>query len=406
MNIIFITPRFDEHSGGDGLYAYYLTSAISRKYSYNCIVFTIENDNFVVKEFDKHYNKFVIKEKYGSIPVIEKPLVQNIYNPKLSRYTYDLLNKSKPDIIHIHGIHQYFTISCFDVLKNFKIPKVFTIHDYKLLCGNAGFFSNRTSDICLKCLNGKTLYPLTERCKENSIVKSAGIMLQMSLWKQRRFLQNINYFHCGSKFVYSLLSRNRLLKNKLNYIRFPILKDVSGNSTIRLNIVYIGRFVPHKGITIFAETVKDINNISINIFGDGKEKSVAENILKGKSNVKFYGWRTHKEISESLHLGTIVIVPYLVHETFCYVVLESMLAGCCVVASDRGAISELISNGKNGVLINNIHANNFRTELYDLLRNPSRIYELGKNAMMISYSVDDLSTHTEKMIDFYKKIVD
>lgn len=37
-------------------------------------------------------------------------------------------------------------------------------------------------------------------------------------------------------------------------------------------------------------------------------------------------------------------------ESFCYVVLEALAAGCIVIASDSGAVGELIENGVNGFL--------------------------------------------------------
>ena len=35
-------------------------------------------------------------------------------------------------------------------------------------------------------------------------------------------------------------------------------------------------------------------------------------------------------------------------ESFCYVILEALAAGCVVVASSRGAIVELVQSGANG----------------------------------------------------------
>jgi len=37
-------------------------------------------------------------------------------------------------------------------------------------------------------------------------------------------------------------------------------------------------------------------------------------------------------------------------ESFCYVVLEALAAGCVVVASRRGAITELVADGETGIL--------------------------------------------------------
>lgn len=409
MRLLVITPRFDESSEGDGFYAFNLSNSLLNE-GIAVDVLTIKKNNFVHISISNNNNKRDRIYNYIILGKVNNNLIeQNFYSRSAKKSLDIVLKRINPNIIHIHGIHQYFTISCIQALKRYAIPTIITIHDYKILCGNAGFFSNRTNSICFKCLKGKFLPPIRERCKCGSFIASFGTALQMGIWKYSRAFEYINCFHCGSIFVFNLLKKNREIAPKLRLVRFPYLK----NGKIELNklhgndpkIVFVGRFVPHKGIIIFAETIRNIKDIKIDIFGNGILFNEAKAMLKKKQNVFFHGWKTHEEIIEYLNIGTIFIAPYLVHETFCYTIIEAMMQGCCVVASDRGAIPELIIDGYNGIIVNNPNSESFKLILKDLLTNKDKIYYLGKNAKEIYNSLNNLAVHTKEILNLYKAVI-
>lgn len=408
MRVLQISPRFGSNTGGDGLYAYNLTGGLVR-HGIDVEVLTVSGSHFIhMKDFhplSSDANDFVgftqqISSMDGGIFEL------NFYSNAAQKAVEFALEERKPDVVHIHGFHQYFTFSAMRVLKRYRVPTIFSVHDYKIVCGNAGFFSQRTNELCLKCLPGKVLPPIAEKCRERSYVKSAGTSIQMALWKYGSGLSVVDYFHVGSRFVFELLASNKQINRRLVEIRLPHLGK--GNVGIRgekvvSNIVFIGRMVAHKGVTVFAKAVQGIGKVRIDIFGDGPELGEAKAILSGEENVTFHGWKSHGEMEEYLGLGTIVVVPYIAHETFCYVVLEAMMRGCCVVASRRGAIPELVDNGRNGLLVDQVTDGAFKKIITQLLLEEYRIFELGHNASKIGDTLDDISLHAGKMIELYQR---
>jgi glycosyltransferase involved in cell wall biosynthesis len=402
LKVLVITPRFNEFSGGDGLYAYHLTKAIAQKTSSAFVLTIIENYFTLIKIFrDGSQN---IQKLF---PVEDSFILQNYYSKNAAKSLKRILESFNPDIVHIHGIHQYFTISILHLLKSIKAPKIFTCHDYKMFCGNSSFFSERTNTPCIKCLKNKVSPSLFEKCKRNSSVQSFGSMLQMASWKYLQGINNIDAFHCGSEFVYQLLSTNSTLRNRLFKIRMPLLQNSTLKNQIRQkpNIVFTGRFVPHKGLRIFTEAVRTIRGFEIDIFGDGPEARFSKRELTGISNVKFHGWKTHDEIKKYLSLNTIVLVPYLAYETFCFVVAEAMINECCVIATGRGAIPELIENNVSGFIIDDPTADNFRNKLEFLLQNPGEIKRIGMKAKELVSKIDDINIHSDLMIEKYRNMI-
>ncbi len=400
MKILFLAPRFNKKAG-DGVYALNLAKGlINNGITVDIISFDDNSINHI--KFDYFSKSFFINNR---LAIHKNFFSSNYYSYRSKRFLKIIIDHLKPDCVHVHGIHQYFTISCLILLKKYKIPIIFTVHDYKVICGNSGFYSGRTNEPCTKCLKGKQYPILFERCKNNSLLKSLGIFIQMSIWKYTKAVEAITYFHSGSFFVKNLLGQNEYFKDKIKYIRFPIIKNkVNSINLNEIDIAYIGRFVPHKGIKIFAEAVKDFTN-KIHVFGAGPEEYAAKNILKNNELVEFHGWKKYEEIYQIIGEGSIVVVPYLAYETFCYVVLEAMVNGGCVIASNRGAISELIQSGYNGILINEPTSENFTSEIKKLLEQPEKIYSLGQEACKISSTLTSFDTHAVEVANLYSEAV-
>jgi glycosyltransferase involved in cell wall biosynthesis len=115
----------------------------------------------------------------------------------------------------------------------------------------------------------------------------------------------------------------------------------------RLSTLYPGKISPR--------TLAYWARLDANLFligGGGPQLSA---LLEVCSDPRF---RFLREVSPSRthqFLGQIDIFLYETEwhvESFCYVVLEALAAGCVVVASDQGAVSELVQDGVNGFLFN------------------------------------------------------
>lgn len=404
IKVLFITPRFSRSSGGDGLYAHDLANALVLK-KIQLSVLYVRDNKFILSSFSEQTSSWNDKE-VGAVG--DGCFRLNYYSKSARRAMGAAISEVNPDVLHIHGLHQYFTLSVVKVLKSHSIPIMLSVHDYKILCGNAGFFSDRTNANCTKCLDGSVSSMFSERCKKSSFIHSSGAALQMSLWHKLNMLDLVQVFHCGSEYVRNLLSENATVRDRLKTIRLPILREVKPDddpaSRIR-NIVYIGRMVPHKGVLVFSEAVKTLGRIQIDLFGDGVEFSKAQDVLGEKDNVTFHGWKEHAEIEQYLTPNSIVVVPYFAPETFCYVVLEAMMRGCCVVASNSGAIPELIDDDFNGVVVEGIQPDKFRIAIDELINNPEKQAYLAHNARSIIDSVDRLDRHAEKMKNAYLEML-
>jgi glycosyltransferase involved in cell wall biosynthesis len=96
---------------------------------------------------------------------------------------------------------------------------------------------------------------------------------------------------------------------------------------------------------------QDIPVTCFSIGGDGSQRIRLEAAFKHDQRFVFPGLIQPRDVPQFLANIDIFLYDTAGHvESFCYVVLEAMAAGCVVVAKDKGAIRELIKNGRTGLL--------------------------------------------------------
>lgn len=174
---------------------------------------------------------------------------------------------------------------------------------------------------------------------------------------------------CNSVYTRSMFGRNRR-----NIIIPDIIDSAVANQkgldcrpTESIAFTYVGRLSERKGIIDLLNAVSlvesKVNNcfkLVVNIVGDHKAsdfdyyqslKMQAESL---NADVNFLGYLD--EPSQIVSKSNYSICPSKMPETFGLTVLESMALGVPVIARDVGAYSELVKNGKNGLLFDDVES--------------------------------------------------
>jgi glycosyltransferase involved in cell wall biosynthesis len=124
-----------------------------------------------------------------------------------------------------------------------------------------------------------------------------------------------------------------------------------------LRVGYLGALLRHKGVDILLRAFRRLQvpgaTLAIHGFaipGDPFISQVRRFVAKDPRAMLMD--RYHQEdLPAILRSIDVVIVPSLWHETFSIVAREALLSGTPVVASEVGALPEIVEHGRNGLLV-------------------------------------------------------
>ncbi|MDX9746414.1 MAG: glycosyltransferase family 4 protein [Syntrophales bacterium] len=187
--------------------------------------------------------------------------------------------------------------------------------------------------------------------------------------------------------IYQVIRRRRAIKaylqcpnrvcvdyNFLNWLRTFLVSELPGRDWVILNsadiapekvvsakeknkesieILFARRFHVYRGTRIMAEAAKRLlakhGNIEFTFAGEGPDETWLKNYFSSENRVQFIKYKPEQSLDVHLQ-HDIAVIPSLASEGSSLSVSEAMGAGCAVVATAVGGITNMIINGYNGFL--------------------------------------------------------
>ncbi|MCW2899818.1 MAG: glycosyl transferase group 1 [Streptosporangiaceae bacterium] len=279
-----------------------------------------------------------------------------IYSRPARRALDALLTQVRPDIAHVHHVHEFLTLSVLDALRDHGIPVVMTLHDYKAVCPNYRLFTQGRP--CERCLNGGRLAnPLRHGCLagEGSAWRAAAAGAEAGLAAVRGWWRSVRLFLAPSAFL-----RDRVVSGGLPADRVVVLPNPVAPPAHPLarparpaRFVYTGRLVPEKGLDVLLTAAGQLTaGSTIHLYGSGPaEASIRRRVLAEGLPVRLHGFAVRSALMEAFGAATAAVLPALWYENCPMSVLEAAACGVPVVASRIGGLPELIDHGRTGLLV-------------------------------------------------------
>ena len=182
---------------------------------------------------------------------------------------------------------------------------------------------------------------------------------QYLAWQTARRIKNIDHLVCvDCNFINWYKALVPCPQVKLYYVpnfsAMPTKPVVKPDAKEGLNIIFARRFEPQRGTRLFMAVAKrlirEYDNIKITMAGDGSDERLLKDNLAGNPKVEFIRYQSHESLS--IHSDKhIAVVPTLGSEGTSLSLLEAMAAGCAVVCTNVGGMTNIIINEYNGLMI-------------------------------------------------------
>lgn len=183
-----------------------------------------------------------------------------------------------------------------------------------------------------------------------------------------------------------------------------ILRENLGLRKDTFVILFVGKLIQRKNPMSILETLKELKEFDISaIFvGDGDLKNNLVNYTQKNDlkNVLFLGFANQTEISKYYTISDVLILPSE-YETWGLVVNEGMNFGLPAIVSDNcGCSNELVKDGYNGFVINNIK-NILKDLILKLYNDKELLNKMGKNALD-SVKKMNYNCYIRKLFGYYE----
>ena len=267
-----------------------------------------------------------------------------IYSSAGRRLVDDAIKRVRPDVVHVHNFFPLISPSVFHATAAAGIPSVWTLHNYRVTCANGLLF--RDGRPCEDCIARPPLPAVMHRCYRGSLPGSAavaasiGIHRSLSTWRKvDRFIALSEF--ARAKFIQAGLPEGRI-SVKPNSVPEP---DAEARPAERGGFVYVGRLSVEKGVDMLIEAWRSVA-APLLIVGEGPDLPRLR--AAASPNVSFAGWMERNEVSRALASASAAIVPSIWYENCPMSVIEAFAHGTPVLASNIGALGEMVQHGENG----------------------------------------------------------
>ena len=283
-----------------------------------------------------------------------KNMVNYFYHFEAAKKLELLIRDEKPDIAHIHLMWGQITPSIFPVLRRHRIPILFTVHDYRIVCP-AYTFRDGSGRICEDC-EGKHFYKcFTHTCCKGSKVMSA-VMAAEQYFRNAFFnpAKYIDGFLYVSNFARDIQEKYMpAVKKTPNITLYNFSTSIA--ETVKTMpkekyFLFFGRLSYEKGVRTLLEAFKDLPDCQLKVVGTGpKEEGLKEFVHTfGMKNVEFLGYKRGKELQDLVAGAYFVIVPSEWYENNPMTIIEAYSVGTPVIGAKIGGIPEIVVEGETG----------------------------------------------------------
>lgn len=370
MRILHVNKFFDL-LGGAEIYTHRLMDA-QREQGHEVHVFSTQADKNLPSDDKKYFVTRNTLDKWEGPVRDAKKALQFIWNREAELAMRRLLKEVKPDIVHVHNIYHHLSTSILRPIRQFGIPCVQTLHDYKLACPNYKMYTNGA--VCERCKGGNYLNAIKNNCVFASVPGNLLVAFEMGMTKMRQtYEKTMSAFICPSKFMKEKMEDWGEPASKLVYAPNPV--KVSDEPVPRGGgyILYAGRLSNEKGVASFLQAAVQIPELQVKIAGRGPEEAALQMIVReaGAKNVEFLGFQSPDALALIRAKAEALVVPSIWYENAATTLLEGMADGLPCIATRVGGNPELIEDGEDGWLVTPGDVKEWVATLQGFLRTPA-----------------------------------
>lgn len=322
---------------------------------------------------------------------LSRPYRLDYENETMAGRATEYAREVKPDVVHAMHL-QGLSASVIPVLKGLDLPIVYTATDFWAVCPVVDLRRHdgsmcRGPDLahCPRCILSRHPGRRPRQIKRaldlapDAILRAAGGLSRTGLARVvpplrqvralderavsiREKLRSVDRVIAPTRLTRDLLLENGV-DGDVEVSRYGIdtsgVEDAPANRHVPppLRVGFIGTLGPHKGCDLLIKAFKRLpGGLEATLTIHGNLQRFASfvaglrSLARDDARIRFSGTFAPGEIWRVLSETDVLVVPSRWYENTPLVVYSAFAAGCPVVATDLGGLSEVVRHGENGLL--------------------------------------------------------
>ena len=243
------------------------------------------------------------------------------------------VRRTNARVVHAHNLNPTFGPRALKAARDAGAKVVLHLHNYRLVCAVGTCFNSHGED-CTKCQGRNTLPGVRLNCRGASRAEALTYAIALAR-NQRALIEHADVIVTPSEVA---ADRLRALKAGIHHLHVVphVVHEFAQQSAAAQGTYALvaSRLAREKGIETAIEACNKAN-VELVVAGDGPHPLP-------KDRARFVGRVGDDELKELRRNAALAIVPSRSFESFGLAAAEAMAAGLPVVASDIGALPELV----------------------------------------------------------------
>lgn len=422
MHILKIIHGYPpNYNAGSEVYSQSICNELSKQHQVS--VFTREENPYSPDFGIRHQNANDNLDFY----FVNNPQGKDGYRHKLLDNNFaKLISQLKPAIAHI-GHLNHLSTGLVDELNKQKIPIVFTLHDFWLMCPRGQFLTRSIGkehnfQLCSgqqdrKCASDcYRVYFSGNDQNEEQDIDNWSCWIHQRMIETKAIIDKVDLFIAPSNYL-----RNRFVnefsvpENKIIFLDygFPIeylTQTEKSNEKTNFTFGYIGTHITSKGVNQLIEAFREIEEpATLKIYG--RDSGQSTNALKllaatSKNKIEFVGeYINHNLANDVFSKVDCIVVPSIWGENSPLVIHEAQSCKVPVITADFGGMKEYVQHKVNGLLFEHRNTNSLKEQLRFAIANPNLLKQFGERGYLFSEdgSVPNIQDHCNELTKIYHR---
>lgn len=379
---------------------------LMRAHGHEAALFSMADDRGEATPFDQHFVPHLDFKNEGGWLHKAALAGHAIYSPLARKKMRAMIAEFRPEVAHVRNIYHHLSPSILWELRAQKVPVVYHLNDFKVLCPSYNLVLR--GEACEACKGGAFWNAMKKKCYPGRAAR--GILVTEAYLHRilGTYRKCVDCFLAPSQFV-----KDKFIEHGWDAAKFEVLPhfqlvDIAKTEGAHDGpILYFGRLSREKGVADLIRAMHSLPHLRLVIAGEGEERQSLERMSAqlGTRNVEFVGHLNGAELQRTIASSRFTALPSHAYETLGKTILESHAQARAVVASDMGSRRELIENGKTGLLYRTGDVSELSAAIEFLSSHPTLAGEMGRAGRERVRRDYTPESHYRAMMNIYEGLI-